>query len=54
MIIEAAFFFSWIQVQLENHPDELWEDGLQDYLSHAKTIMVKIDVFTKVQSCSHL
>ncbi|KAL3499419.1 hypothetical protein ACH5RR_038512 [Cinchona calisaya] len=34
-------FASWIQTQLEKHPDELWEDGVQDYLNHAKTIMEK-------------
>ncbi|EPS64855.1 hypothetical protein M569_09924, partial [Genlisea aurea] len=32
-------FASWIQTQLQNHPDELWEDGVQDYLNHAKGIM---------------
>lgn len=31
---------SWVQAQLQNHPDELWEDGVQDYLNHAKNIMV--------------
>ncbi|CDP09816.1 unnamed protein product [Coffea canephora] len=36
-------FASWIQTQLEKHPDELWEDGVQDYLNHAKTIMEKFD-----------
>ncbi|CAA0820533.1 Pleckstrin homology (PH) domain superfamily protein [Striga hermonthica] len=34
-------FASWIQSQLQNHPDELWEDGVQDYLNHAKSIMEK-------------
>ncbi|XP_019445109.1 PREDICTED: uncharacterized protein LOC109348943 [Lupinus angustifolius] len=32
---------SWVQTQLKNHPDELWEDGLRDYLDHASIIMVK-------------
>ncbi|KAJ3680049.1 hypothetical protein LUZ60_016327 [Juncus effusus] len=32
-------FASWVQLQLEKHPDELWEDGIKDYLSHAKQIM---------------
>ncbi|KAF5954480.1 hypothetical protein HYC85_007336 [Camellia sinensis] len=32
-------FASWVQTQLENHPDELWEDGVQDYLAHASNIM---------------
>ncbi|KAF9617220.1 hypothetical protein IFM89_035102 [Coptis chinensis] len=32
-------FASWVQSQLQNHPDELWEDGLQDYLTHASHIM---------------
>ena len=31
---------SWIQTQLKNHPDELWEDGVRDYLTHASNIMV--------------
>ncbi|EYU38996.1 hypothetical protein ABFS82_01G080100 [Erythranthe guttata] len=34
-------FASWVQAQLQNHPDELWEDGVQDYLNHATSIMVK-------------
>lgn len=34
-------FASWVQAQLQNHPDELWEDGVQDYLNHAKNIMDK-------------
>ncbi|KAL0312667.1 UNVERIFIED_CONTAM: UDP-galactose/UDP-glucose transporter 4 [Sesamum radiatum] len=32
-------FASWVQAQLEKHPDELWEDGVQDYLNHTKSIM---------------
>ncbi|CAA0834374.1 Pleckstrin homology (PH) domain superfamily protein [Striga hermonthica] len=31
-------FASWIQSQLQNHPDELWEDGVDDYLISAKCI----------------
>ncbi|KAG8374847.1 hypothetical protein BUALT_Bualt10G0038200 [Buddleja alternifolia] len=34
-------FASWVQAQLQNHPEELWEDGVQDYLNHAKNIMEK-------------
>ncbi|XP_065858159.1 nucleoporin NUP116/NSP116 [Euphorbia lathyris] len=34
-------FASWIQAQLKNHPDELWEDGTRDYLAHASDIMDK-------------
>ncbi|WOG88377.1 hypothetical protein DCAR_0207612 [Daucus carota subsp. sativus] len=34
-------FASWVQTQLQNHPDELWEDGIQDYINHASSIMVK-------------
>ncbi|PHT57938.1 hypothetical protein CQW23_00301 [Capsicum baccatum] len=34
-------FASWVQTQLQNHPDELWEDGLQDYLNHSSTIKEK-------------
>ncbi|XP_015901881.1 uncharacterized protein LOC107434886 isoform X2 [Ziziphus jujuba] len=31
----------WVQKQLKDHPDELWEDGVRDYLSHASNIMEK-------------
>ncbi|KAK9276219.1 hypothetical protein L1049_005750 [Liquidambar formosana] len=34
-------FASWVQAQLQSHPDELWEDGVRDYLSHASGIMEK-------------
>ncbi|KAL2348085.1 hypothetical protein Fmac_002085 [Flemingia macrophylla] len=34
-------FASWVQMQLKNHPDELWEDGVRDYLDHASSIMEK-------------
>ncbi|OVA16154.1 Ran binding domain [Macleaya cordata] len=34
-------FASWVQSQLQHHPDELWEDGVQDYLTHASHIMEK-------------
>ncbi|XAR55027.1 hypothetical protein NMG60_11030398 [Bertholletia excelsa] len=34
-------FASWVQTQLQNHPDELWEDGIQDYITHASNIMEK-------------
>ncbi|KAJ4713029.1 Pleckstrin domain superfamily protein isoform 1 [Melia azedarach] len=34
-------FASWVQTQLKNHPDELWEDGVGDYLAHASNIMEK-------------
>jgi len=36
-----AQFASWVQTQLQTHPDELWEDGLHDYLAHASNIMEK-------------
>ncbi|XP_073132915.1 uncharacterized protein [Henckelia pumila] len=36
-------FASWIQAQLQSHPDELWEDGVQDYLNHAKSILEKFN-----------
>ncbi|GMJ04381.1 hypothetical protein like AT4G11790 [Hibiscus trionum] len=36
-----AQFASWVQSQLKNHPDELWQDGVSDYLSHASNIMEK-------------
>ncbi|KAM0839046.1 hypothetical protein ACQ4PT_060575 [Festuca glaucescens] len=34
-------FASWVQLQLQNHPAELWEDGIKDYISHASEIMEK-------------
>ncbi|KAF2563703.1 hypothetical protein F2Q70_00017154 [Brassica cretica] len=34
-------FVSWVQMQLKNHPDELWEDGMNDYISHASNILEK-------------
>ncbi|CAH8378236.1 unnamed protein product [Eruca vesicaria subsp. sativa] len=34
-------FVSWVQIQLKNHPDELWEDGMNDYISHASNILEK-------------
>ncbi|TYH59472.1 hypothetical protein ES332_D08G223800v1 [Gossypium tomentosum] len=34
-------FASWVQLQLKNHPDELWQYGVQDYLTHALNIMEK-------------
>ncbi|KAM5572618.1 nuclear pore complex protein [Rosa sericea] len=34
-------FASWVQTQLKNHPDEIWEDGIRDYLAHASNIMEK-------------
>ncbi|TXG50998.1 hypothetical protein EZV62_023522 [Acer yangbiense] len=46
-----AQFSSWVQTQLKNHPDELWEDGVRDYLAHASDIMYK---FPDVVSYSDL
>ncbi|XP_042504844.1 uncharacterized protein LOC122081712 isoform X2 [Macadamia integrifolia] len=34
-------FASWVQAQMQNHPNELWGDGVQDYLTHASQIMEK-------------
>lgn len=34
-------FASWVQKQLRDHPDELWQDGVQDYIKHASDILVK-------------
>ena len=31
---------SWVQSQLKEHPDELWEDGIREYLAHASDILV--------------
>lgn len=35
-----SFLYSWVQTQLKDHPDEIWEDGIRDYLAHASNIMV--------------
>lgn len=46
-------FASWIQSQLQNHPDELWEDGVRDYLNHASNILEKFsDVVNWLKSNS--
>ncbi|GJX19720.1 cell wall protein DAN4 [Tanacetum coccineum] len=46
-------FASWVQTQLQNHPDELWEDGVRDYLTHASNIMDKFsDVVNWLKSNS--
>lgn len=34
-------FARWVQSQLKEHPDELWEDGVREYLAHASDILVK-------------
>ncbi|CAO2819983.1 unnamed protein product [Amaranthus hypochondriacus] len=34
-------FASWVQSQLRDHPDELWEDGIRDYLRQASDILGK-------------
>lgn len=39
-VFKCLILYSWVQSQLKNHPDELWEDGLRDYLAHASNIMV--------------
>ncbi|KAH9291661.1 hypothetical protein KI387_043151, partial [Taxus chinensis] len=31
----------WVQNQLRDHPDELWQDGVQDYIKHASEILVQ-------------
>ncbi|XP_040990308.1 uncharacterized protein LOC121237572 isoform X2 [Juglans microcarpa x Juglans regia] len=40
-------FASWVQEQMKNHPDELWEDGVRDYLTHASNIMDKFSDVVK-------
>ncbi|XP_076921186.1 uncharacterized protein LOC143582536 [Bidens hawaiensis] len=46
-------FASWVQSQLKNHPDELWEDGVRDYLAHASNILEKFsDVVNWLKSNS--
>ncbi|KAL9678869.1 hypothetical protein QQ045_016720 [Rhodiola kirilowii] len=34
-------FASWVNTQLKDHPDEVWEDGVRDYISHASAILEK-------------
>ncbi|GLJ29868.1 hypothetical protein SUGI_0590410 [Cryptomeria japonica] len=34
-------FARWVQNQLRDHPDELWQDGVQDYIKHASEILVQ-------------
>ncbi|XP_021754153.1 putative protein TPRXL isoform X1 [Chenopodium quinoa] len=34
-------FASWVQSQLRDHPDELWEDGVRDYLTQGSDILEK-------------
>lgn len=34
-------FASWVQSQLQDHPDELWEDGIRDYLAQASDVLEK-------------
>lgn len=38
-----------MQEQMKNHPDELWEDGVRDYLTHASNIMVILNKFYFIQ-----
>lgn len=38
--LSLVYVYSWVQSQLQNHPDELWEDGVRDYLTHASNILV--------------
>ncbi|XP_076905703.1 uncharacterized protein LOC143561525 [Bidens hawaiensis] len=46
-------FASWVQSQLKNHPDELWEDGVRDYLTQASNILEKFsDVVNWLKSNS--
>ncbi|KAB1217170.1 Nuclear pore complex protein Nup50 [Morella rubra] len=40
-------FASWVQGQLKNHPDELWDDGVRDYLAHTSNIMEKFSDVVK-------
>lgn len=35
---------SWVQSQLRDHPDELWEDGIRDYLRQASDILVQLSL----------
>ncbi|MCO5556830.1 hypothetical protein L7F22_010383 [Adiantum nelumboides] len=44
-------FTSWVQQQLKEHPLELWQEGIQDYLKHASKIQ---DDFKDVTASSAL
>ncbi|KAI3792500.1 hypothetical protein L2E82_06382 [Cichorium intybus] len=47
-------FASWVNTQLQNHPDELWEDGVRDYITHASNILEKFsDVVNWLKSNSN-
>ncbi|KAG8662137.1 uncharacterized protein LOC110617386 isoform X2 [Manihot esculenta] len=37
----------WVQAQLKNHPDEIWDNGVRDYLAHASNIMEKFSDVVK-------
>lgn len=34
-------FAAWVEQQKREHPDELWEGGLEDYLKHATKLVVR-------------
>lgn len=46
LIVMLCLSRSWVQTQLKNHPDEIWEDGVRDYLDHATGIMVILHMVT--------
>eukprot|EP01018_Ginkgo_biloba_P001830 Gb_26199 [translate_table: standard] len=39
MMLELMPSIDWVQTQLRDHPDELWQDGVQDYIKHASQIL---------------
>ncbi|KAJ4951581.1 hypothetical protein NE237_028413 [Protea cynaroides] len=44
-------FASWVQSQMQNHPHELWGDGVEDYLTYASQIMEKFhDVVDRLKA----
>lgn len=43
-------FTSWVQQQLKEHPHELWQEGIQDYLRHASKIQDDFKDVTSLHS----
>lgn len=35
---QPSTLVQWIAAQQSSHPDELWVDGVEDYIAHAKSL----------------
>ncbi|KAI3710449.1 hypothetical protein L2E82_40231 [Cichorium intybus] len=47
-------FASWVNTQLQIHHNELWEDGVRDYITHASSILEEFsDVVNRLKSNSN-